>query len=73
MERSARGVYLRRMATEADSFKTRDVLAVGGSRFTIHRLAVLGERATRLPFSLKVLLESLLRLEDGRRVARQHI
>src|SRR5438309_3341116 len=73
MERSCRGVYLRHMATEADSFKTRDVLAVGGSRFAIHRLDALGERATRLPFSLKVLLENLLRLEDGRRVVREHI
>ncbi|HLY36600.1 MAG TPA: aconitate hydratase AcnA [Candidatus Binatia bacterium] len=61
------------MASAGNSFKTRDVLTVGGSRFVIHRLAVLGERAARLPISLKVLLENLLRLEDGRRVTRAHI
>src|SRR5205823_5103505 len=34
---------------------------------------VLGARAARLPFSLKILLENLLRGEDGRRVTREHI
>src|SRR5262245_12704633 len=61
------------MASARDSFKTRDVLTVGGSRFAVHRLDVLGERARRLPRSLKVLLENLLRLEDGQRVTRDHI
>ncbi len=60
------------MAT-LDSFHTRDVLEVGGSRFAIHRLTKLGERAARLPFSLRVLLENLLRREDGRSVTRDHI
>ena len=62
-----------RMTSAANGFNTRDVLTVGGSRFVIHRLDVLGERAARLPISLKVLLENLLRLEDGRRVTRAHI
>jgi aconitase A len=61
------------MTSAGNSFNTRDVLTVGGSRFVIHRLAALGERAARLPISLKVLLENLLRLEDGRRVTRAHI
>src|SRR5690348_294896 len=61
------------MTSAGNSFKTRDVLTVGGSRFVIHRLGALGERAARLPISLKVLLENLLRLEDGRRVTRAHI
>jgi aconitase A len=61
------------MASTADSFKTRGILEVAGSEFAIHRLGPLGERAARLPFSLKVLLESLLRREDGRRVTRDHI
>jgi len=58
------------MAKTADSFKTRGKLAVGGSEFVIYRLDALGERAARLPLSLKVLLENLLRLEDGRTLKR---
>ncbi len=61
------------MASAADSFHTRSTLEVGGTRFAIHRLETLGARAARLPFSLKVLLENLLRLEDGRRVTREHV
>jgi aconitate hydratase len=61
------------MATGRDSFHTQDTLRVGGARFRIHRLDVLGERATRLPFSLKILLENLLRREDGRQVSRPHV
>src|SRR5215470_18457084 len=60
------------MATQ-DSLKTRDVLETGGARFAINRLDRLGDRATRLPFSLKVLLENLLRREDGRSVTRDHV
>jgi aconitate hydratase len=56
-----------------DSFKTRDVLEAAGSRFVIHRLTALGERASRLPFSLRVLLENLLRREDGRSVTKEHV
>ena len=59
--------------TTSDSFKTHGVLRVGGSEFVVHRLEALGERAARLPFSLKVLLENLLRREDGRQVTREHI
>src|SRR5438067_5458410 len=61
------------MASAGDSFHTRSVLEVGGTKFLIHRLDALGARAARLPFSLKVLLENLLRGEDGRRVTREHI
>ncbi|HJQ83578.1 MAG TPA: aconitate hydratase AcnA [Candidatus Binatia bacterium] len=73
MERARATVYLPGMAGTTNTFSTRDVLAVGGSRFTIYRLDALGDRARRLPVSLKVLLENLLRLEDGRRVCREHI
>jgi aconitate hydratase len=58
---------------DAGTFMTRGKLGVGGTEFVIHRLEVLGARAARLPFSLKVLLENLLRGEDGRRVTREHI
>ena len=60
------------MAT-LDSFGTRETLEVGGARFTINRLTRLGDRATRLPFSLRVLLENLLRREDGRSVTKEHV
>jgi aconitate hydratase len=61
------------MAGTTDSWKTRAMLKVGGSEFAIHRLDALGPRAARLPFSLKVLLENLVRREDGRQVTREHI
>ncbi len=53
-----------------NSFGARTQLAAGGSTFDIYSLAAL-ERAghtgiARLPFSLKILLENLLRREDGR-------
>jgi aconitate hydratase len=54
--------------TGADSFGSRGSLQVGDRRYTIFRLGALeraGVRLSRLPFSLRVLLESLLRLEDG--------
>jgi len=52
-----------------DSFKSRTTLEVGRDRYTIFRLDALRERSQgnidRLPFSLKILLENLLRGEDG--------
>src|SRR5262245_31637471 len=56
-----------------DSLGTRGTLSVGGKDFTIFRLDRLGDRAARLPYSLKILLENLLRREDGRSVTRDHI
>jgi aconitate hydratase A / 2-methylisocitrate dehydratase len=61
------------MARLRDSFGSRGTLRVGASDFVVYRLDVLGERARRLPVSLRILLENLLRLEDGRRVQREHI
>jgi aconitate hydratase len=48
----------------ADSFGARGTLSVGDASYEIHRLSAV-EGADRLPFSLKVLLENLLRTEDG--------
>jgi aconitate hydratase len=48
----------------ADSFGARGTLSVGDTSFEIHRLSAVAG-ADRLPFSLKVLLENLLRTEDG--------
>lgn len=51
-----------------NSFHSRAVLASGSRSYTIYRLPALAERGfnlARLPFSLKILLENLLRREDG--------
>ncbi|HEX6630533.1 MAG TPA: aconitate hydratase AcnA, partial [Gemmatimonadaceae bacterium] len=54
--------------THPNSFGSRTTLAVGGRRYTIYRLDALasvpGARIAQLPFSLRVLLENLLRNED---------
>jgi len=54
-----------------DSFGARSTLEVGGRSYEIYRLDSLAERfdAGRLPYSIKVLLENVLRLEDGRSVS----
>lgn len=53
-----------------NSFGTRDKLNVGAQSFDIHRLELLEKKIpchlARLPFSLRILLENLLRCEDGR-------
>jgi aconitate hydratase len=60
-----------------NSFKTRDTLNVGAQAFQIHRLEVLEKQGVatlaKLPFSLRVLLENLLRFEDGRTVHAEDI
>ena len=57
-----------------DSFKSRTTLAVGTHRYEIFGLAALKARKVdRLPFSLKILLENLLRFEDGVNVTKRDI
>ncbi len=58
-----------------DSFNSRDKLTVGGRTVAFHRLdsVLKGEAATRLPFTQRVLLENLLRREDGDAVSRDDI
>ncbi|HXQ59733.1 MAG TPA: aconitate hydratase AcnA [Acidimicrobiales bacterium] len=53
-----------------DSFSTRSVLAVGDRSFSIRRLSALDGQfdVARLPYSLKIVLENLIRHEDGRHV-----
>ena len=55
-----------------DSFKTRGLLSVGGTDYEIYRLDQVSTSA-RLPYSLKVLLENLLRNEDGTMVTAEQI
>jgi aconitate hydratase len=57
-----------------DSFGARSALEVGGNEFEIFRLDAVKEgHVDRLPYSLKILLENLLRYEDGRDVTRDDI
>ncbi len=54
---------------KTDSFGSRSTLAVGGTTYEVFRLDALEKAGVghprRLPFSLRVLLENLLRHEDG--------
>ena len=59
-----------------NSFGARSQLKVGGKTYRIWRLEALGKAGldvARLPYSLKILLENLLRLEDGVSVRRDDI
>jgi aconitate hydratase len=53
-----------------NSFGTRETLQVDGKSYEIFRLSVLEKKGvghvSKLPFSLRVLLENLLRQEDGK-------
>ena len=54
-----------------DSFKSKAELQVGGKTYEIFRLKALegtGVELARLPYSLRILLENLLRQEDGKSV-----
>ncbi|HTJ25024.1 MAG TPA: aconitate hydratase AcnA [Candidatus Limnocylindria bacterium] len=54
-----------------NSFSARDTLRVGGREYTYFRLGALAARGhdlATLPYSLKILLENLVRFEDGRSV-----
>jgi aconitate hydratase len=60
-----------------DSFSSTSTLDVGGKTATYYRLGALADakvgHVEKLPFSLKVLLENMLRFEDGRSVTKEHI
>jgi aconitate hydratase len=55
-----------------NSFNSRATLTVGDKQYEIYRLDAV-EGAERLPFSLKILLEDLLRTEDGSNVTAEHV
>ncbi len=59
-----------------DSFGARGALAAGDASYDIFRLSAVNsvvDGAADLPFSLKVLLENLLRTEDGANITADHI
>ena len=64
-------------AQKLDSFKTRTPLKVGEKSLEFYSLPEFAKSSgldiSRLPFSLKILLENLLRCEDGKGVCKEHI
>ncbi|HLW88470.1 MAG TPA: aconitate hydratase AcnA [Terriglobales bacterium] len=59
-----------------NSFGSRSTLRVGGHDYEIYRLDALdkqGISTKHLPFSLRILLENLLRTEDGRSVTKEDV
>src|SRR5690242_3342516 len=59
-----------------NSFETRSTLRVGSKDYEIYRLDALdrqGIATKHLPYSLRILLENLLRTEDGRNVRKEDI
>ena len=57
-----------------NSFNARSTLKVGNRSYEIYSLAALpADKVARLPYSLKILLENLLRFEDGVNVTRKDI
>ena len=65
------------MTTSLDSFKCRKKLKVGAKTYIYYSLKDAEKNGLKgisnLPFSLKVLLENLLRFEDGRSVTKDDI
>src|SRR5829696_56019 len=60
----------------SNSFGARSTLDVGGREYEIYRLSALageGVDVSRLPYSLRILLENLLRTEDGVTVTREDV
>jgi len=57
--------------SKVNSFSSADDLVVGGKTYRYFRLSSAG--GANLPFSLKILLENLLRTEDGANITAAHI
>jgi aconitate hydratase len=56
-----------------NSFGAASVLRVNNTDYEIFRLEAVGAEISRIPYSIRVLLENLLRWEDGRTVKRSDI
>ena len=63
--------------TSLDSFKSQKTLKVGGKSYVYYSLTAAEKNGlkgiSRLPYSMKVLLENLLRYEDGHTVKKDDI
>ena len=58
--------------SSSNSFGARGTLEVGGTSYEVFRLSSV-DGAADLPYSLKVLLENLLRTEDGANITADHV
>lgn len=60
-----------------DAFKSRTQFEVNGQAYDYYRLKKLEEEGvtelSRLPYSIRVLLESVLRQQDGRAITKEHV
>jgi aconitate hydratase len=68
--------FIRKAIMTLDSFKARSLLQVGNKEYEIYRLDALDQQGIstkHLPYSLRILLENLLRTEDGRNVKKEDI
>src|SRR6201994_2496579 len=63
---------MKETVVSANSFDARSTLQVGDESYEIFRLDKV-DGSARLPYSLKVLLENLLRTEDGANITAEHI
>src|SRR5699024_6977416 len=61
-----------RLMSTVDSFAAKQDLFVGGTDYEIYALDAV-EGAEKLPYSLKILLENLLRTEDGANITADHV
>jgi aconitate hydratase len=60
------------MDSSKDTFGAKGTLTVGDHSYEIYRLNAV-EGSANLPYSLKILLENLLRTEDGANITEEHI
>ena len=68
------GIYM--TAIGQDTLNTRSTLKVGSKSYDYYSLAKAAEKfgdVSRLPFSMKVLLENMLRFEDGKTVTQDDV
>jgi len=61
------------VASGSDSFSTKTTFESSGKKVLYHKVETVGPKVKRLPVALKILLENLLRHEDGRSVDKAHI
>ena len=63
--------------TKQNDYSVRESLEVGGKPFAYYRLSGLEEQGlgkiSKLPFSIKVLLEAAVRQFDGRAITKEHV
>ena len=58
--------------SNVDTFGSKGILEVGATSYEIYRLAAV-PGLERLPYSLKILAENLLRTEDGANITAEHV